>query len=88
MDVRVLASLRTYARVGVVVPRFGHTAVERNLVKRRLREAVRLRLLKALPAVDLVLRATPSAYRAPMAVLAEEVATLPARIARSEGRTP
>lgn len=88
MDVRVLASLRAYARVGVVVPRFGHTAVERNQVKRRMREAVRLRLLKALPAVDLLLRATPAAYKAPMAVLLEEIATLPARLPRSDVRNP
>ncbi len=85
-DVRVLASLRAYARVGVVVPKYGHTAVERNLVKRRMREAVRLRLLKALPGVDLVVRATPAAYRATALALADEIATLPARIARTEAR--
>lgn len=87
MDVRVLASLRAYARVGVVVPRYGHSAVERNLVKRRLREAVRLRLLQALPPVDLVVKATPATYRATMAILADEIGTLPARIARSETRS-
>ena len=86
MDVRVLVSFRAYARVGVVVPRYGHSAVERNRVKRRLREAVRLRLLKALPPFDLVVRALPAAYRATMAVLADEVATLPTRLPRRDAQ--
>ena len=88
LDVRALASLRAYARVGVVVPLFGHGAVERNRVKRRLREAVRLRLLPALLPVDLVLKATPAAYRATMAELADEVATLLTRIERSVPTSP
>jgi ribonuclease P protein component len=84
VDVRVLASLRAYGRVGVVVPKYGHTAVERNTVKRRLREAIRLRLLPALGAVDLVVRATPAAYRVAMQVLADDVATLATRLPRRE----
>ncbi len=35
------------ARATVVVPRFGRTAVERNRLKRRLREIARLDLLDA-----------------------------------------
>lgn len=86
MDVRVLASLRTYGRVGVVVPRYGHTAVERNTVKRRLREAVRLQLLPALGAVDLVVRATPAAYRVAMPVLVDDIATLARRLPRKDAQ--
>lgn len=49
-------------RVGLVVPRFGHTAVARNLVKRRLRELVRIHLIPTAVALDVVLRIRPDAY--------------------------
>ncbi|MEJ2481709.1 MAG: ribonuclease P protein component [Gemmatimonadota bacterium] len=49
-------------RAAIVVPRHGHTAVERNRVKRRLREIVRLHWLHSGATGDLVLRARPSAY--------------------------
>jgi ribonuclease P protein component len=67
----------------VVVPRYKQTAVARNLVKRRLRELVRLELLPGLGAVDVVQRAVPSAYGAPFEALRADVqkarAALPAR---------
>ena len=50
------------ARVGIVVPRHKHSAVDRNRLKRRLRELVRTRLLPALPPVHLVIRARREAY--------------------------
>lgn len=37
-----------HARVGFVVPKYGHSSVDRNRLKRRLRELVRTRLLPAL----------------------------------------
>jgi ribonuclease P protein component len=49
-------------RIGVVVPRFGHTAVERNQLKRRLRELVRAQLLPRKDAIDVVLWAQSPAY--------------------------
>ena len=55
--------------MGIIVPRYSHTAVDRNRVKRRLREIVRLDMLPALPSVDLVVRALPSAYTATLAEL-------------------
>ncbi len=68
-DVRATASLRAFPRVGFVVPKYKHSGVERNLVKRRLRELVRLHMLGLLeahatahPPVDLVVRIFPSAY--------------------------
>ncbi len=48
----------------MIVPRYGHTAVSRNLVKRRLRDLARRELLPALAACDVVIRASPSAYAA------------------------
>lgn len=72
----MLASPLAHSRVGVIVPKYKHSSVERNLVKRRLRELVRLRLLPALaagPAADAVVRAAPAAYGAPFDALAAEV---------------
>jgi ribonuclease P protein component len=58
----------------VIVPRHGHSAVDRNKLKRRLREIVRVQLLPQLPAVDLVIRARPSAYEQSFAAIATELA--------------
>jgi len=48
LDVRAVISALPHARVGFVVPKYGHSSVERNRLKRRLRELVRTRLLPAL----------------------------------------
>lgn len=61
---RYLASPLRRPRVGVIVPRYSHSAVERNLVKRRLRELIRTELLPSMEALDVVVRAAPSAYKA------------------------
>jgi RNase P protein component len=99
-----MLSALPHARVGFVVPKYGHTSVDRNRLKRRLRELVRTRLLPslrppedagesagthaavnagagrdagaagpAIPPVDVVVRALPTAYDAPFAALAREV---------------
>ena len=60
-------------RVGLVVPRFKHSAVERNQVKRRLRELSRLQLLPTGMPVDIVLRIRPEAYSASFSILAIEI---------------
>jgi ribonuclease P protein component len=59
--------------VGVVVPRFKHTAVDRNRLKRRLRELARTRLLPGLPPLDVVIRPRPEAYGAAFAALERQV---------------
>jgi ribonuclease P protein component len=59
-----VASQRTHARVGIVVPRYSHSAVDRNRVKRRLREILRRDVLPALPPLDLTVRASRLAYDA------------------------
>ena len=46
------------------MPRYKHTAVARNRLKRRLRELSRLRLLPADIAADVVVRVRPEAYEA------------------------
>jgi ribonuclease P protein component len=53
-----------HPRLGLVVPRYGATAVARNRLRRRIRELARRRILPQMGAVDLVLRPTASAYRA------------------------
>jgi ribonuclease P protein component len=50
-------------RVGIVVPKFGHTSVERNLLKRRLRELARHLVLPQHGRCDVIVWAMPSAYR-------------------------
>jgi ribonuclease P protein component len=64
----------------VIVPRFGHTAVERNLLKRQLREIVRTDVLPSLVAIDVVVRAQPAAYRAPFRELERDCARARATI--------
>lgn len=44
------------------MPRYKHSAVDRNRLKRRLRELVRIELLGELPPMDVVLRVAPHAY--------------------------
>jgi ribonuclease P protein component len=84
MDVRVAASPSSRARVGVIVPKYGRLIVERNRLRRRLRELVRLRMLPALRERalerDVLIRALPSAYSASFDVLAKEVDGVVARI--------
>ena len=47
--------------------------MDRNKLKRRVREIVRLHLLPHLPAVDLVIRARASAYEQQFATIATEL---------------
>ena len=60
-------------RIGLIVPRFRHSAVARNRVKRRLRELSRTRLLPLDVAADIVIRIRPEAYRATFGSLATDV---------------
>lgn len=82
VDVRTLVSPLSYPRVGIVVPRFQHTIVERNRLRRRLRELVRTRLLPLIPPQDVLLRANPRAYGKPFAILESEVRAIAERLTR------
>ena len=90
MDVRATASLPAFARVGFVVPKYKHSAVDRNRLKRRLRELVRLHVLPEMPPLDLVIRVFPSAYHRPLAALRSDleqaVRRLTRELAPGEGR--
>lgn len=59
--------------MGIIVPRHGHSAVERNRLKRRLREIVRQDLLPTEHGMDLIVRTAPAAYSLPFADLRSEV---------------
>ncbi len=72
LDVRV-APGDAPSRVGIIVPKHRHSSVERNVVKRRLRELARLRLLPAVPHGRVLLRARPEAYAASFDALARDV---------------
>lgn len=54
------------SRSGIIVPRYGHTIVARNRLKRRLRECVRTVWLPGAgvgnAAEDILVRARPAAY--------------------------
>lgn len=55
------------------MPNYGHSAAERNRLKRQLREIVRTRVLGTLPAVDAVIRVRPSTFGISFSELAEEL---------------
>ena len=59
-------------RVGLIVPRFKHSAVARNRLKRRLRELTRLQMLPMPIRADIVLRIRPEAYDTSFMLLAAE----------------
>jgi ribonuclease P protein component len=67
-------------RIGIVVPKHKHDIVDRNLVKRRLRDAARRFVLPLLrsrgAALDVMLRARPEAYGAPYAEMRDDLVAL------------
>ncbi len=80
LDAFVSPSPAAFPRLGVVVPKHKHTIVERNKVRRRLRELGRTVLLPALrnsgAALDVMVRARPEAYNAPFEQLRDEITHL------------
>jgi ribonuclease P protein component len=77
LDVFDSPSPLEHPRVGVVVPKHRHDIVERNLVKRRVREILRTEVLPRLAAcgcaVDVLVRARREAYVASWDGLREEL---------------
>lgn len=77
LDVYHSASPVAHPRIGTVVPLHRRRAVDRNLLKRRLREVLRQDILPRLQArdvaVDVVVRARHRAYEARFAELKEEL---------------
>ena len=77
LDVFLAASPVSRPRVGVIVPKHGHDNVERNKLKRRLKELGRTRVLPMLWAnerkLDVLVRARREAYDAGFDELQAEV---------------
>lgn len=71
-----------HPRVGFVVPKHGKSSVERNLLKRRLRELTRTAILPHMAPVDMVIHARPSAYRLRFDELAGLATTIDQQVAR------
>jgi ribonuclease P protein component len=69
-------------RLGFTVPRAFGKAVKRNRVKRRLREAMRVRLHEIAPQWDVVINPRRAALDAPMEELRREVDRLVRQCAR------
>lgn len=83
LDVRVVASPLALSRIGIVVPRHQHSAVDRNKLKRRVRELARIELLPALrgrASIDIAIRARREAYAADMQSLRADVVAIRERV--------
>ena len=77
LDVFFLSSPASRSRWGIIVPKHRHTIVERNRVKRRLREIGRTEVLPRLEgaglALDVLVRARSEAYGAGFCTLKSEL---------------
>jgi ribonuclease P protein component len=72
------------------VPRHKHSAVDRNRLKRRLRELVRIELLPLLrdtAAVDVAIRARADAYDVDVDVLRTDVLFVQSRVTPDSARS-
>jgi len=75
-----------HPRVGFIVPRYKHSAVDRNRLKRRLREITRTLLMPEFvkhPPVDVVVRVLPSAYEASFETLRTQLTRTVAAVAKA-----
>jgi ribonuclease P protein component len=77
LDVFFAPSPASFSRLGLIVPKHGRKIVERNLLKRRLREIGRRRVLPALAArgaaFDVLVRARHGAYTSGFDTLVQEM---------------
>ena len=80
LDVFFLSSSGSGNRWGMIVPKHRHSIVERNRVKRRLREIGRTRVLPRLReqgmALDVLVRARREAYGVGFRTLSDELQSL------------
>ena len=75
-EVRASESLFSQGRIGVIVPKFGHTIVDRNALRRQVREIARIVLLPALGPRDILIKALASAYGTEFNALRDELAAI------------
>ena len=86
LDVRFAASAESIPRVGLIVPRHKHSAVDRNRLRRRLRELIRVELLPVVARGDALIRAKSDAYELSFADLRTEISSVKNWIAALEQR--
>lgn len=75
-DVRASESLFPHGRIGVIVPKFGKTVVERNRLRRQVRDIARTVLLPVIGARDILIKTFPSTYGTRFNALREELAEI------------
>jgi ribonuclease P protein component len=73
LEARYAASALQQPRIGLIVPRHKHSAVDRNRLRRRLRELIRLQLLPNIIRGDALIRANAEAYDVSYAQLRAEI---------------
>ena len=86
LDVRFAASALTQPRIGLIVPRHKHSAADRNRLRRRLRELIRIQLLPIVTRGDGLIRAKADAYGVPFASLRTEIDSIGSWISGLEQR--
>jgi ribonuclease P protein component len=82
LDIRLLDSPTGNSRAAVVVAKYGNTAVDRNTLKRRLRELVRARILPRIGPKDVLVRARRETYAASFDELSAAVDSIADRLSR------
>jgi len=86
LDVRFAASTQGGPRVGVIVPKHKHSAIDRNRLRRRLRELIRLELLPSVVRGDALIRAKSEAYELSFDGLRKEIGSVKEWITALEQR--
>lgn len=86
LDVRFAASAQAAPRVGLIVPKHKHSAVDRNRLRRRLRELIRVELLPAVARGEALIRAKSEAYELSFAALRTEIGSIKRWITTLEQR--
>jgi ribonuclease P protein component len=84
---RSAASPLGYLRAGIVVPKYGRTAVKRNKLKRQLRELTRLVLLPLAASCDVIVRARDESYSGSFEQLKREIERIKDQILKVYGAT-
>ena len=73
LDVRLAASAQSVPRIGLIVPKHKHSAIDRNRLRRRLRELIRIQLVPIVAKGDTLIRAKAEAYEISFAGLRADI---------------
>ena len=80
-DVKKLESDHARVRIAIVVPKYGFSAVQRNKLKRRVRELTRQHVTSSAGKYDALLRTRRDAYKATFDELRAEIVRIAADLA-------